>query len=133
MTRLNGVKMNEEGRMRVRLSSAFIAVLLATPVGLSAAQPTARANPYLNLFSAQLSTAQPPMLPARPAFPVTPPSTPELLARPRALSAAQGPAVVCGMTVVEGDPKIDARIFVAAPRRDVKPMMRIVSPTVCRR
>jgi len=119
--------------MRVTLSSAFIVVLLATPVGLSAAEPTARVNPYLNLFNARLSTEQPPALPARPTFPVTPPSTPELMARPRAFSAVQRPAVVCGMTVVEGDPKIDARIFVPAPRRDVKPMMRIVSPTMCRR
>jgi hypothetical protein len=118
--------------MRVAPSFAIIVVCLAASSALSAAEPTERSNPYVNLFNAQLAPGQSPALPARPVWPVEPEMLSELTARARTFSRMQRPAVVCGMTLVPGDPRIDARIFVPAPRRDIKPKMRIVPPATCR-
>jgi hypothetical protein len=43
------------------------------------------------------------------------------------------PTVVCGMTILHGDPKVDAGIL-AAPKRErqVDPKARIIEPTICR-
>ena len=118
--------------MRVAPSFAFIVVFLAASPALSAAAPTGRPNPYANLFSTQRPGGQSPALPAGPVWPVAPESLSELAARARALSRMQPPAVVCGMTLVPGDPKVDAKIFAPAPRRDIKPKIRIVPPAACR-
>ena len=54
--------------MRVAPAFAFIVVFLAASPTL-AAEPTERANPYGNLFNAQLSAGKAPALPARPVLP----------------------------------------------------------------
>jgi hypothetical protein len=45
----------------------------------------------------------------------------------------QTPTVMCGITVFDGDPKVDAGILVAPRReRQVAPKMRIIEPKICR-
>ena len=51
-------------------------------------------------------------------------------------SAGQNPAakpsVVCGMTVIPADPKVDPKMRVIVPDRGVAFTMRVVQPTVCK-
>jgi hypothetical protein len=47
-------------------------------------------------------------------------------------ASAQKPAVICGMTLVPADPKVDPRMKVPAPDRGVAFAMRTVPPTVCK-
>jgi hypothetical protein len=52
--------------------------------------------------------------------------------RPSPMQAeAARPAVVCGMTVVPADPKIDPKIRVTPPDTGVRFAMKVVEPTVC--
>ena len=46
---------------------------------------------------------------------------------------AARPAVVCGMTVIPADPKVDPKMRVAPPAGDTTFTMTVVPPTVCRR
>ena len=46
--------------------------------------------------------------------------------------AAASPSVVCGMTMVPADPKVDPRMRVSVPDRGVTFTMRAVRPTICR-
>ena len=43
-----------------------------------------------------------------------------------------GPSVVCGMTVIPADPKIDPKIRVAPSNTGVTFTMRAIQPTVCK-
>jgi hypothetical protein len=42
------------------------------------------------------------------------------------------PAVVCGMTLVPADPKVDPKMRVGPPDRGVAFTMRAIPPTVCK-
>jgi hypothetical protein len=42
------------------------------------------------------------------------------------------PQVICGMTLLPADPKLDAKIRTGIPAGGVKAMMRTVAPQVCR-
>lgn len=42
------------------------------------------------------------------------------------------PTIICGMTVVPADPRVDPKMRVAAPARGVTFTMRTVPPTICR-
>jgi hypothetical protein len=42
------------------------------------------------------------------------------------------PTVICGMTLVPADPKVDPKMRVARPARGVDFTMRVVPPTVCK-
>jgi len=54
-------------------------------------------------------------------------------ARPSAEQAVTPkPTVVCGMTLVPGDPKVDPRMTVTVPDRSVAHVMLGVPPTVCK-
>ena len=46
--------------------------------------------------------------------------------------AAQEPAVICGMTVVPADPKVDPKMRVALPENGMGYAMKVVPPTVCK-
>jgi hypothetical protein len=53
--------------------------------------------------------------------------------RPSADAKAPAQAmVVCGMTLVPADPKVDPKMKVAAPERGVTFTMREVPPTICK-
>ena len=47
-------------------------------------------------------------------------------------NADSQPKVVCGMTVVPADPKVDPKMRVATPDAGVKYAMKVVPPTVCK-
>jgi hypothetical protein len=42
------------------------------------------------------------------------------------------PAIVCGMTLVPGDPKVDPKMNVTPPDRDVAYAIRVIPPMVCK-
>jgi hypothetical protein len=53
--------------------------------------------------------------------------------RPFAAPApAQKPAVICGMTVVPADPKVDPKMRVAPPANGTTFTMTVVPPTICK-
>jgi hypothetical protein len=41
------------------------------------------------------------------------------------------PIVVCGMTLIPADPKIDPKIHARPPTRDIKPLIRTIPPREC--
>jgi len=47
--------------------------------------------------------------------------------------ASAQPAVVCGMTLVPADPKVDPKMKVAPPDGGVSFTLRAIQPTTCRR
>ena len=47
-------------------------------------------------------------------------------------NALAAPTVVCGMTLVPADPKVDPKMRVELPERGVTFTMRVVPPTVCK-
>ena len=42
------------------------------------------------------------------------------------------PTVVCGMTLVPADPKVDPKMRVAVPERGVVFTLRTIQPTICK-
>jgi len=52
---------------------------------------------------------------------------------PAAASNAQAtPTVICGMTMIPADPRVDPKMKVAAEERGTIFTMRVVPPTVCK-
>jgi hypothetical protein len=47
-------------------------------------------------------------------------------------TATPKPTIVCGMTLVPGDPKVDPKMKVTLPDRGVSYSMHVVPPTVCK-
>lgn len=47
-------------------------------------------------------------------------------------TSAAKPAVVCGMTLVPADPKVDAKMRVPAPDSGVTFTLRSIQPTICK-
>jgi hypothetical protein len=66
---------------------------------------------------------------------VKPPSLPKapLLGQPPAQRSAQGSRVVCGMTLIPVDPKIDAAIRHPIPENGPKFTIQTILPPACRR
>ena len=90
--------------MQRLVTTSIVAVVLALPATGFAAEVANRRNPYANLFTTELGS------PAQIAPTVKPhPSPNVVLAKPLALpsSSSPSPTVVCGLTVVHGDSKID--------------------------
>ena len=50
----------------------------------------------------------------------------------RRAAARSEPAVICGMTVVPADPKVDPKMRVAPPANGTKFTITVVPPTVCK-
>ena len=42
------------------------------------------------------------------------------------------PRIVCGMTIIPADPKIDPKMVIERPRDDVRYTMRSIEPSVCK-
>ena len=88
--------------MRAFLTASILVVVIAVPASGIAAERVHRSNPYANLFTQQFGDPQ-----VTPAPPVPAPAVPFIaLGTPRSYSYPPQ-AVVCGLTVVQGDSKID--------------------------
>ena len=84
---------------------AVILLLAAVPATASQSSP-APANPYTKLFQ-----------------------LPKGLVDPR--PAERKPKVVCGMTIIPADPKIDPKMVVQRPFDGVDYKIRTIDPPVC--
>jgi hypothetical protein len=123
--------MSSSWAIRLTLCSAMC--IGAHPVGFAGSldmgqelQPGAPATPqpakaqtrrkaYRDLFDVPVITAGP-MSPRPPARPALPPQ----------------PSIVCGMTLIPIDPRVDPRIY-APPRRDeTKHVIRAIEPPMCK-
>ena len=78
--------------------------------------PPVRKNPYAGLFPVARATAR-----QRPTDPSAAARTP-----------ASTPRVVCGMTMWQVDPELDARIRIAAPSHGVESRIQRIEPPSCR-
>ena len=97
---------------------------LALPVSVVAAGGTQQRDPYANLFAGQLNVTPPapPSPTSAPQFVPLPPTPP---APPR--------TVVCGITVVQGDAKIDPKMPQHPSLNAPKPVIGIFPAPACRK
>src|SRR5437763_5202421 len=102
--------------MRAFLTVSILAVVLALPASGFAADAH-RSNPYESLFTARLGSA-----PDVASLAPTPPSYP-LLTR----------TVVCGLTVMQGNSKIDPAMPHQPPANARTPSIKIVPAPACRK
>jgi hypothetical protein len=99
----------------------YVVAFVAGVVTLAMARPVAAQEfkPPANLFGQKKPAPRPPSI--------------DWNWRPSAdAKAAAKPAIICGMTVVPADPKVDPKMTVAAPERGVTFTMRAVRPTICK-
>jgi hypothetical protein len=107
--------------MRIAAFIAFVAVVHIGSASIAAGQSTNGLAPRANLLAPPSKPAAPP----RYLFP-----TP--LSQAAGAQAAAKPAVVCGMTLIPGDPKVDPGIRHEVPEGGPKFSIRSVDPKVCR-
>jgi len=107
--------------------AAAVAVMIASPAVLFAAG-TGRQNPYSSLFTAKLNGSSAPRQP-----PAQSPQGPHFILPQQQVRTTSVPAVVCGMTVMEGDSKIDPTMAHKPPADGSKAVITIVEPKICRR
>jgi len=74
-----------------------------------ALRPAQSADPYRNLFRAQ-----------------------EMLKKAVAERAQARPRVVCGMTIIPADPKIDPKMAITPKKDGVEPKIRAIEPPICK-
>jgi hypothetical protein len=104
--------------MRIFLTTSLLAVVLALPAsGFAGSRP----NPYQNLFTAQLAPPRAKPLAAAVPF-IMPPSSPFPTQR-----------IVCGLTVVQGDAKIDRTMPHHASDKAPKPTIKMFPAPACQR
>jgi hypothetical protein len=77
------------------------------------------ARPYTRLF-------QLPALPVSTTAGPVPPAPPAVR-----LPGPRGSTVVCGMTVIAADPRVDSKIFLGWPRGPARHARRVIRPPVC--
>ena len=113
--------------MRITAMVSFVSVVYIGSVSIAAQQPTdglpPKENPIGNLFWPPPKTPSAPRL----LFP-----SPTLNQRPE-LRLAQKPTVVCGLTLIPGDPNIDPAIRHDVPQDGPRFSIRSVDPQLCRR
>jgi hypothetical protein len=108
--------------MRIAAFAACVAVIHIGSAPIAAQQATNGLAPRANLFAPSSKPASPP----RYLFP-----TP--LSQAHAAQAAAKPTVVCGMTLIPGDPNVDPAIRREVPADAPRFSIRTVDPKVCRR
>jgi hypothetical protein len=108
--------------MRIAAFVSFVAVVHIGSSSLGAQQSTNGLAPRANLFAPSSKPASPP----RYLFP-TPLSQAHAAAQ-----AAKKPTVVCGMTLIPGDPNVDLGIRRDLPEGGPRNSIRSVDPKVCR-
>jgi hypothetical protein len=106
--------------MRARVTAVVLAVLIGSPALVFAGG--SRREPYTNLFTARLA-------PAPPALPRATVPTPQFTSPAPQSASTQ---IVCGMTVMQGDSRIDPALAHKAPV-ETKPLITIVQPPPCKR
>jgi hypothetical protein len=106
--------------MRVVSTIGLIVAVLASTTTVSATDGAQRRNPYASLFAGQLNGAPKPQ---------TPPAAPQFTLPPMAPTQT----VVCGMTVVQGDAKIDPAMPHHPPANAPTPARKMVPASVCRK
>jgi len=110
--------------MRV-LVAIGVSAVLSLPASAHAAQ---RPAPYANLFTGQLNVT-PPQRPA-PA----PAPAPQLVPFPqKPQNPLQAQTVVCGLTVLQGDSKLDRKMPQHPPPNAPKPSIKIIPAPACRK
>lgn len=108
--------------MRVVVRALTLTGILACAAPGWAAE-TPRRNPYTRLFTAQLN-GSPAMAQTRLRVPM-PPALP--------VNAIPTTTVVCGMTVIEGDAKVDPAMAHHPPANARTPIITVVQPAICNR
>lgn len=86
--------------------------------------PFANKDLFANLFGGQPGPSPKAPTPAPPLFGVKPQPQPPM-------PSQQAPRVVCGMTLVPTDPKLDPKIRRVPPQNGVKFSMKRLSPPIC--
>jgi len=110
--------------MRVTSIVPLVVGVLASTAIVSATEGAQRQNPYARLFAGQLNGA--------PA-PSTPVPTPRSVPFPTAGGSAPNRTVICGMTVVQGDAKIDPAMPHKPPANAPKAVIEIIPAPACRK
>jgi len=100
-------------------------VVLAAVVVPAPAFAAQRQAPYSGLFTGQLNVTPQPQVPAPPPAPQLVPLPPKP-ANPRS-------SVVCGMTVAQGDAKIDPKMPRHPPANAPTPAIKIVPAPMCQK
>ena len=111
--------------MRVIPIVGLIASVLASTATVAATEGAQRQNPYANLFAGQLNGAPTPQTPPAPA--------PQFMPRPPIPASLPAQTVVCGMTVMQGDSKVDPKMPRHPPANAPKPSIKIVPAPACRK
>lgn len=109
--------------MRLTAVVAFVAVVQIGSASMAAQQPANGLPPRANLFSNQFAPPSQPSSPPRFLFPTPAPN----------VRLAPKPTVVCGMTLIPGDPNVDPGIRREVPENGPKFSIGSVDPKVCRR
>ena len=109
--------------MRLTAILTFVAVVHIGSASMVAQQPANGLPPKANLFGSQLSPPSTPSSPPRFLFPTPAPN----------VRLAPKPTVVCGMTLIPGDPNIDPGIRHDVPENGPKFPIGSVDPKACRR
>ena len=115
--------------MRITAIGAFVAAVHIGSAAIAAQQPTdgvpPQASPLGNLFAPKGK----PLSPQGFLFPTPTPA----LNQPPGARLATRPTVVCGLTLIPGDPNVDPAIRREVPENGPKFVIRSVDPTLCRR
>ena len=113
--------------MRITAIVSFVAVVYIGSAAMAAQQPMnglpPQKNPFGNLFQPPVKTPSPPrLLFPRPTF-----------NQRLDLPVAPNPTVVCGLTLIPADPKVDSAIRHDVPENGPRFSIRSVDPKLCRR
>ena len=115
--------------MRITAIVAFVAVVHIGSSSLAAQQPanglTPRASSFGNLFAPKSKPPSPPRF----LFPTPTPT----LTQHSDLHLAPQSTVVCGLTLIPGDPNVDPAIRHEVPEDGPRFSIRSVDPKLCRR
>ena len=113
--------------MRITSIVGFVAVVHIGSASIAAQQPTdglpPKADPFGNLFAPSSKPPSPPRF----LFP-----TPTFN-QPPGVRLAPKPTVVCGLTLIPGDPNVDPAIRHEVPEDGPRFLIRSVDPKLCRR
>jgi hypothetical protein len=105
--------------MRITSMVSFVAVVCIESASIAAQQPSNGLPPKENLFGPPTRTPSSPRL-------LFPTPRPEVRVAPK-------PTVVCGLTLIPGDPNVDPAIRHDVPEDGPRFSIRSVDPKLCRR
>ena len=109
--------------MRITAIVAFVAVVCMGSASIAAQQPANALPPQANSFGNLFAPSSKPPSPPRFLFPTPTPT----------LNQARKPTVVCGLTLIPGDPNVDPSIGREVPEDGSRFSIRSVDPKICRR